>query len=88
MAHVIKYKKLSSVNEDELSVVAQEIYNSYVNAGKILDFDVVKTLAGTYAYLRFVDEATADEYLAEMAEISEESKTGSNRGPLERYNED
>jgi hypothetical protein len=87
MAHVIKYKKLSSVDENELSVVAQEIYNSYVNAGKILDFDVVNTLAGTYAYLRFVDEATADEYLAEMAEISEEIETGSKRGPLERYNE-
>ena len=84
MAHVIKYQKL---NDSGISDTAAAIYNSYVESGKIIDFDKVVTLAGTYCYLRFTDEETADAYLAEMAAINENETTGNDRGPLVRYDE-
>lgn len=87
MAHVVKYKKLVTEAE-ELTAEAQVIFDNYVTAGKIEDFDLVSTLAGTYAYMRFVDSATADAYFAELDAIGEREATGENRSEFQRYDEE
>lgn len=87
MSHVVKYKKLTTANE-ELTPEAQVIFDNYEAAGKIVDFDLVSTLAGTFAYIRFVDSATADAYFAELDAIGERDATGSNRSNFERYDEE
>lgn len=84
MTHVIRFEKL---NDNGISESASAIYDLFHAQGKIVDYAEVVTLAGAFGYLRFVDEAAADEYLAEMAAINEDTNTGNDRGPLTRYDE-
>lgn len=88
MSHVVKYRKLIAESELELTPEATEIYEAYLADGRIEEFDTVSTMAGTYAYMRFVDSATADAYFAELDAIGEREATGANRSEFERYDEE
>jgi len=88
MSHVVKYKKLVAAGEEEITPEAGVIFETYMADGRLEDFDTVSTMAGTYAYMRFVDSATADAYFAELDAINEREATGANRSDFERYDED
>ena len=88
MSHVLKYKRLSvEADGNDISPEAQAIFIAYDSNGRIESVDNVKTLGGEYVYIRFIDEETADAYLAELNAINESGKTGKNRTNFERYNE-
>jgi len=70
-----------TVNPDAIiSNAAIVIHERFVTEGKILDLTETDNGNGTYqSVIKFVDSATCDAYLAEMASINEFETSGASR---------
>lgn len=80
MAHKITYTVDAEPGEEQTTLEADEIFESYVATDKITDHSSTEQEDGTYLVeLVFIDSATADQFFAEMAAIGEHESTGHTR---------
>lgn len=86
MAHIIKYTKLVAAGEIDQSAEGVAVYNAYEADGRVTFHEEVVG-DNVYGYLRFVDEATADSYVAELTAIEAEHDFAHQRADIARYDE-
>lgn len=86
MAHVLRYKETITADSPSVSPEASAINAAYEADGRIEGFERITTVAGTFCEMTFTTEADCDDYLAEMAAISEDTTSGSRRSEVTRTN--
>lgn len=79
MTHIVTYNR--KTDGAELSEKGRVVFDKYVAEGKL-----TMVIDEDQAEMKFVDEATADAYFAEMKTIGEDKETGNLRGAMTRRN--
>lgn len=87
MAHVLRYKQIITEDSPAVSPAASAITEKYEIDGRLVSFNRTTTVAGTYCDMVFETEQDCDDYLAEMADISEGTTSGSRRAEVTRFDQ-
>lgn len=88
MPHILRFKNVDVLeNGNQCSDAAQAIYDQYETDGKIVELDIVSSLAGEYTKISFATSEDCDAFQDEMEAINEDTTSGSNRSDVTRYDE-